>query len=192
MPLGISPSSSLFLTKKGSGNLGYITSMLTNFLHWIQQNSSPDGLTSFVEIAFAVNVITGAYAKLRDYFVGLLLTNYLSSVLAFQNRRIPPEQKESFSTIFSEKLKKLQSKHVANQKKLSVAALVLSLITAIACILILYLGLHTSLGNFNGLLILPLPLYCIASLLLYVYYYGSAWLELRRARVLEEYHCEQK
>lgn len=165
--------------------------MTSNLLNWIQQSISTDGLTSFVEITFAINVITGAYAKLRDYFVGLLLTNYLSTVVKFQSKSIPAEEKARFTHIFEEKLAKLQSKHVANQKKLSFAALVLSLTAAMGCVLVLYLGVHASLGYYNGLLILPLPLYCIASLILYAYYYARAYIELRRVRVLEEYHTAQ-
>lgn len=124
-------------------------------------------LSSFVEICFAVNILTSTYDKFRDVFVDKLKDRCDARIATVKTLEIEESAQRRTLPVVVAEIEILRTKYLIYQHKLCNAARIVSFFAAIICVVITYLGvMHAS----SGLLILPFPGYIIVSLLAYFYY----------------------
>lgn len=139
---------------------------------------------TFVEIAFAINLLFAAYDKVRDY-LGWILTTRLKKYLAFIQTLEPatPSPTDSgHTTALKNKVHACAEVCKDCQETFVSFARFASCVAAAACVVVVYFNLLTDLGHETGWLLSPLLSYCAATLVNWLVFRWRCFRRVRRFR----------
>ncbi len=136
------------------------------------------GLSSFVEISFAVNLLAGAFESFRGYLVKALKNcndEFLSTIQVIE---VDQDKARQHLPILVADIQTINSDYDGVQGWVCKIAKIIAIIFACLCVLVVY---SASFSAWNALLIVPYPLYVIISLTVF-------WVHRRRAKRCKNQH----
>ena len=126
---------------------------LSDFIQFLFQHH--DHLAHFVAICFAVDALVSVYVGFRDEWInklGIILTEKIAAVKTMEAAK---EVQDRYHPILWAKLDEIRAKHNTSQRTCCNIATKVSILFAIACVVVAYFDWY---GYWNIVLILPLPL----------------------------------
>ena len=138
-------------------------------------------ISSFVEISFAVNILTGTYDKFRDILVVALKKKCSARLATIQTLEIEAEATRRTLPVVAADIEILQSKYNIYQRKCCISARVVSLCFGVWCVWVVYWG---CLGAWNWVLITPFPAYLLAASILYSHFF---WRVHKRVKLHHDF-----
>jgi ABC-type bacteriocin/lantibiotic exporter with double-glycine peptidase domain len=145
-------------------------------------------ISAFIEITFGINILTGLYQRFRDVLTVKLAQTCKAHIAAFKVTEVTTQDEKRRLYVLLSHLKDIDSKYEILQKKICKIIQYISIVFAIACIVVLYLGL---IGWWNVVLILPYPLYLGISLLIFRYFSKKAKKRIKKhTDYIALYECQ--
>jgi hypothetical protein len=143
------------------------------------------GLPTFVEISFGVNLLTGAFEGFRGFIVLKLKSQNYIRVSELQTLEVVEDGKRHFLPILVAKIKSLNCCCDRIQATVCKASRAVAIIFACLCVAVAYFDL---LGKWNFVLILTYPIYILASLGVFGFFWARAqWFISQHKAVLNMY-----
>ena len=122
---------------------------------------------TFVEISFGINILWGAFERFNDVFSKLFSRKMKERIASFQAMESKNENSGTRLANLKEKINAIDSEQQENQRLLLKYFKVFALLTAVACVVVVYFDLLEKLGWKLIFLILPLPLHMAFALIIY-------------------------